>query len=87
MTNFHVVDNVIADTQGLLKTNGTITATEKLATYYKNNFITHYDISKPTQFFDLMVYNDEDKFQSIVSAQKIENTEKAPNVVSQFYIK
>ena len=51
MTNFHVVDNVIADTQGLLKTNGTITATEKLATYYKNNFITHYDISKPTQFF------------------------------------
>ena len=42
MTNFHVVDNVVADTQGLLKTNGTITATEKLATYYKNNFITHY---------------------------------------------
>ena len=87
MTNFHVVDNVVADTQGLLKTNGTITATEKLATYYKNNFITNYDISKSTQFFDLMVYNDEDKFQSIVSAQKRENTENAPNVVTQSYIK
>lgn len=88
MTNFHVVDNVVADTQGLLKTtNGTITATEKLATYYKNHFITNYDISKSTQFFDLMVYNDEDKFQSIVSAQKRENTENAPNVVTQSYIK
>lgn len=87
MTNFHVVDNVVADTQGLLKANGTITATETLATYYKNNFITNYDISKSTQFFDLMVYNDEDKFQSIVSAQKRENTENAPNVVTQSYIK
>ncbi len=87
MTNFHVIDNVVADTQGLLNSNGTITATGRLEEYYKNNFITNYDVSKTTQFFDLMVYNDQEQFQSIVSAQKRDNIGYSPNMVTQTYIK
>lgn len=87
MTNLHVVDPVVADTQGLLDRYGNTTSTAQLSNYYSNNFITNYDISSQKHFFDLMTYNDQDKFQSIVSAWKLQSTENAPNVVNQNYIK
>ena len=87
MTNFHVIDNVVADVNGYLNANGAVTNANALGNYYASNFTTNYDVSLSTKYFDLMVYDDEKGFQSIVGAQKRDNTNNAPNMVSQKYIK